>query len=87
MPNHPRPDNPHRAIRVEDDLWEASRVAAEAEGTTRAEVMRQALREIVERHDNPALVIHPFHPLCLSRNGQTFAVEWNPNVRWTLPNA
>ena len=51
MPNAPRPDNPHRAIRVEDDLWEASRVAAEAEGTTRAEVMRQGLQEIVERQN------------------------------------
>ena len=49
MPNRPRPDNPHRAIRVEDDLWEASRVAAAEAGTTRAEVMRQALRELVER--------------------------------------
>ena len=50
MPNKPRPENRHRMVRVEDDLWEAARVAAEAEETTRAEVMRQALRELVARH-------------------------------------
>lgn len=50
MPNRPRPDNPHRSVRVEDDLWEAARIAAEKEGTTRAEVMQQALRELVERN-------------------------------------
>lgn len=50
MPNKPRPENRHRMVRVEDDLWEAAKVAAEAEGTTRAEVMREALRRLVERH-------------------------------------
>ena len=49
MPNKPRPENRHRMVRVEDDLWEAAKVAAVAEGTTRAEVMRQALRDLVER--------------------------------------
>lgn len=49
MPNKPRPENRHRMVRVEDDLWEAARVAAGAENTTRAEVMRQALRELVAR--------------------------------------
>lgn len=44
------PGTPNRPIRVEDDLWEASRVAAEIEETTRAEVMRQALIELVARH-------------------------------------
>lgn len=48
-PNRPRPDNPHRSVRVEDQLWERARIAAEAEGTTRGDVMRQALRELVER--------------------------------------
>jgi len=37
-------------VRVEDELWEASKVAAAAEGTTRAEVMREALCELVARH-------------------------------------
>lgn len=52
MPNKPRPENRHRMVRVEDDLWEAAKAAAAAEETTRAEVMRQALRELVDR--NPA---------------------------------
>ena len=51
MPNKPRPENRHRMVRVEDALWEAARIAALAEETTRAEVMREALRELVERHE------------------------------------
>lgn len=35
-------------VRVEDGLWEAAKLAAAELGTTRAEVMRQALRELVE---------------------------------------
>lgn len=50
MPNKPRPENRHRMVRVEDDLWEAARIAAAKENTTRAEIMRQALRELVDRH-------------------------------------
>lgn len=49
MPNKPRPENRHRMVRVEDELWEASRVACAVLGTTRAAVMREALREAVER--------------------------------------
>lgn len=49
--NQPRADNPHRSVRVEDDLWEAARTAAAKEKTTRGDVMRQALRELVARHD------------------------------------
>lgn len=49
MANRPRADNPHRSVRVEDDLWRAAEVAAAKEGTTRGEVMREALRELVER--------------------------------------
>jgi predicted transcriptional regulator len=52
MANQPRPDNPHRSVRVEDALWEAARIAADAEGTTRGDVMRQALRELVARNPN-----------------------------------
>lgn len=37
-------------VRVEDELWEAAKVAAGIEGTTRAEVMREALRALVERN-------------------------------------
>lgn len=54
MPNKPRADNPHRSVRVEDALWQAAAEAAKAEGTTRGNVMREALRELVAR--NP---IHP----------------------------
>lgn len=50
MPNQPRDDNPHRSLRVENELWHAAFIAARKEGTTRAEVMREALRELVERN-------------------------------------
>ena len=50
MPNKPRVDNPHRSVRVEDKLWEAAKVAAAREGTTRAEVIQQALRDLVARN-------------------------------------
>lgn len=48
-PNAPRPENRHRMVRVEDELWEDAREACDKLGTTRAEVMRMALREIVAR--------------------------------------
>lgn len=51
MPNKPRAENRHRMVRVEDDLWLAAEKAAAKEGTTRAEVMRQALRELVARNE------------------------------------
>lgn len=54
MPNKPRPENRHRMVRVEDELWEASAKAAKAEATTRAEVMREALRELVARNTDVA---------------------------------
>ena len=50
MPNAPRADNPHRSVRVEDDLWRAAKEAADKEHTTRGDVMRQALRALVARH-------------------------------------
>ena len=34
-------------VRVENDLWEAARAAAAADGTTVSEVMREALRVLV----------------------------------------
>lgn len=49
MANQPRADNPHRSVRVEDRLWEAARIAAAKEQTTRGDVMRQALVALVER--------------------------------------
>jgi hypothetical protein len=49
MPNSPRPENPHRSVRVEDELWHAAEVAAKAEGTERAEVMRQRVASRARR--------------------------------------
>lgn len=57
MANQPRADNPHRSVRVEDALWEAARVAAAQEGTTRGDVMREALRQLVDRQP-----VHPIRP-------------------------
>jgi hypothetical protein len=54
MPNKPRPENRHRMVRVEDELWEAAAKACAALGTTRAEVMREALRKVVKRHERRA---------------------------------
>ena len=50
MANQPRADNPHRSVRVEDDLWQAAKDAADKEHTTRGDVMREALRALVARH-------------------------------------
>lgn len=47
MPNKPRPENRHRMVRVEDELWAAAKAACDQLGTTRAEVMREALRQAV----------------------------------------
>lgn len=49
MANQPRPENRHRMVRVEDDLWAAAKTACDRLGTTRAEVMREALRQVVMR--------------------------------------
>lgn len=54
MPNQPRPDNPHRSVRVEDQLWQAAKEAADQEGTTRGDVMREALRDLVRRAEDAA---------------------------------
>jgi hypothetical protein len=55
MPNKPRPDNPHRSVRVEDDLWEAARIACQKLGTTRGDVMREGLRKAVSDADDGRL--------------------------------
>lgn len=36
-----------RNVRIDDDLWEAAKAAAEAEGRTVADVVRAALRRLV----------------------------------------
>ena len=50
MPNKPRPENRHRMVRVEDELWDAAKEAAAANDTTVSEVIRDALRRYVKRH-------------------------------------
>lgn len=47
MPNQPRSDNPHRSIRVEEGLWLAAERACAKLETTRADVVREALRQAV----------------------------------------
>jgi antitoxin component of RelBE/YafQ-DinJ toxin-antitoxin module len=36
-------------VRVENELWEAAKEACDQLGTTRAEVMREALRKVVAK--------------------------------------
>lgn len=49
MPNAPRPENRHRMVRVEDELWEAAKAAAAANETTVSAVVRAALERYVKR--------------------------------------
>lgn len=51
MPNHPRADNPHRSVRVEDDLWNASQARAAERGETVSAVIRRALLAYVGRQE------------------------------------
>lgn len=50
MPNAPRPENRHRMVRVEDELWEAAKEAARANDTTVSAVIRHALSKYVKKH-------------------------------------
>lgn len=47
MANQPRKDNPARAIRVPDDLWEKAKARAEEKGESVSEVVRRALERYV----------------------------------------
>ena len=49
MPNQPRDTNPARAVRVEDDLWQAAQAKAAANGESVSDVIRRALRRYVAR--------------------------------------
>ncbi len=49
MPNQPRPSNPARPVRVEDDLWTAAGEACDELGTDRSTVMRDALRKVIDQ--------------------------------------
>ncbi len=45
MPNQPK--TPHRTIRIDDALWNASQRKAQSEGRTISDVIRQALRKYI----------------------------------------
>lgn len=47
LPNAPRPENPARQVRVEDDLWRAAMKRAAEQGTTVSAVIRECLRRFV----------------------------------------
>lgn len=46
MPNQPRKDNPARAIRIPDALWEAAKKRA----AERDETVSEAVRKFLERY-------------------------------------
>ena len=46
MPNQPRPSNPARAVRIEDELWEAAKKRA----AERGETVSDAIRRFLERY-------------------------------------
>jgi predicted transcriptional regulator len=50
MANQPRPGNPARAVRVEDELWEAAKAIAAERGDSLSDIMRDALRRYVKRN-------------------------------------
>jgi predicted transcriptional regulator len=50
MANQPRPGNPARAVRVEDELWNEAKAIAAMRGDSLSDVMREALRRYVKRH-------------------------------------
>lgn len=49
MPNQPRPDNPPRTVRVEDELWEAAMDLTAKNDETMSQVVRRALRAYVKK--------------------------------------
>lgn len=49
-PNRPRPGNPARAVRVENELWDAAKAIAEQRGEDVSKVIRRALERYVKRY-------------------------------------
>lgn len=43
MPNQPRDDNPARAVRIDDRLWQKAKDRAAEKGETVSDVIRRAL--------------------------------------------
>lgn len=54
MPNKPRPSNPARPVRVEDELWSAVRAIATEDQTTPSEVVREAVRRYIKLRNKKA---------------------------------
>ncbi|WP_366513404.1 ribbon-helix-helix protein, CopG family [Herbiconiux sp.] len=52
MPNQPK--TPIRGFRIPTDLYEAAQAAAQAEGRTISDVVREALAAYVDRHRSDA---------------------------------
>jgi len=48
MPNQPRKENPARAIRVPDELWQAAQKRAGERGETVSEAVRRFLERYVK---------------------------------------
>jgi hypothetical protein len=44
MPDQPRPDNPARSFRCEDELWQAAKERASERGETVTDVLIRALK-------------------------------------------
>lgn len=59
MPN--RPKTPLHSFRVDDELWEAAKAAAEANGEALSDVLRAALQRYVRRHSGTSST-PPAHP-------------------------
>lgn len=49
MANQPRPDNPGRVVRVDDELWALVKAIAAENEVSASEVVREALRAYVKR--------------------------------------
>jgi predicted transcriptional regulator len=45
------PKTRHRTIRVPDDLWQHAQAIAKARGETLSDIIRDALRRYVKRHE------------------------------------
>lgn len=43
---------PHRAVRVDDELWDAAKAKAEERGESLSDVIREALRQYVTKPEN-----------------------------------
>jgi predicted transcriptional regulator len=48
MPNKPRPTNPARPVRIEDELWAEVQALAAEDETTSSAVVREAVRRYVK---------------------------------------